>query len=178
LRRDIASEILFEIVYLGLAFALQSSLVGYLAVGPARPDLILGCTVYIALWRGPVHSTIAGFLTGLFQDLSFGGALGINALCKAVTCFLVSHASSHLFKERYWTQLVVLACSVLAHDLLYFLLLHPGSISAVGMSLLKISLGSALYTALVSPGYDYVMRKLFFRKEGVERETTVIPPQQ
>ncbi|KPJ61349.1 MAG: hypothetical protein AMJ46_01170 [Latescibacteria bacterium DG_63] len=178
MRRDIISEILFEIVYLGLAFVLQSSLVSHMAIGPARPDLILGCTVYIALWRGPVHSTVAGFLTGLFQDLSFGGGLGLNSLCKTITCFLVSHASSHLFKERYWTQLVVLAGSVLIHDLLYFMFLHPGSISAVGMSLLAISLGSALYTALVCPGYDYVMRKLFFRKEGVERETTVVPPQQ
>jgi rod shape-determining protein MreD len=177
LRRDIISEILFEVVYLGIAFALQSSLVSYVAIGPARPDLILGCAVYIALWRGPVHSTVAGFLIGLFQDLSFGGGLGLNSLCKAVTCFLVSHVSSHLFKERYWTQLVVLACAVLVHDLVYFVFLHPGSISAVGMSLLTVSLGSALYTALVCPAYDFVMRKLFFRKEGVERETTVVSPE-
>ncbi|UCF79317.1 MAG: rod shape-determining protein MreD [Candidatus Eiseniibacteriota bacterium] len=178
MRRELVSEILFETAYLGFAFVLQSSLVSYMAIGPARPDLILGCTVYIALWRGPVHSTVAGFVAGLLQDLSFGGGLGLNSLCKSVTAFLVSHVSSRIFKERYWTQLVVLGCSVLVHDLLYFVFLHPGSVTAVGLSLVTISLGSALYTVLVFPAYDFVMRKLFFRREGVERETTVVPPQQ
>lgn len=178
MRRETFSEILFEILYLGFAFLLQGSIMGYLAIGPVRPDLILGSIAYIALRRGPLHGTIVGFLVGLFQDLSFGGGLGLNSLSKSVIGFAAGRVSSGLYKERYWTQVVVLACSVVAHDLIYFAVLYPGNIRELALSILRVSLGSAVYTAVVCSGYDYLMQRVFSRRETVAHETPVIPPEQ
>lgn len=178
MRRDTLSDVLFEIIYFFFAFILQGSIVGYLAIGPVRPDLLLGSVAYIALRRGPVHGTVAGFIVGLFQDLSFGGGLGLNSFCKSVIGFAAGRASSGLYKEKYWTQIVVLTTSVLAHDLIYFAVLYPGNVRALVFSFLRISLGSAVYTAIACSGYDYLMQRIFSRRETVVRETPVVPPEQ
>lgn len=178
MRRDTLSDVLFEIIYLVFAFLLQGSIVGYLAIGPVRPDLILGSVTFIALRNGPFHATIAGFLVGLFQDLSFGGGLGLNSLCKSAIGFAAGRASSGLYKERYWTQIVVLACSVVVHDLIYFAVLYPGNIRDLALSILRVSIGSAVYTAFACSGYDYLMQRVFSRRETVARETPIVPPEQ
>ena len=178
MKRDTLSDVLFDIIYLVLAFLLQGSIIGYLAIGPVRPDLILGSVAYIALRRGPFHATIAGFLVGLFQDLSFGGGLGLNSFCKSVIAFATGRASSGLYKERYWTQIVVLTSSVVVHDLIYFAILYPGNIRGLALGILRISIGSAVYTALACSGYDYLMQRIFSRRETVVRETPVVPPEQ
>jgi rod shape-determining protein MreD len=178
LRRDSFSEVLFEILYLVFAFLLQGSIIGYLAIGPVRPDLILGSVAYIALRRGPFEATIAGFLVGLFQDLSFGGGLGLNSFCNSVIGFAAGRASSGLYKERYWTQVVVLACSVMVHDIIYFAVLYPGDMRDLALGILRVSIGSAVYTAVACSGYDYLMQRIFSRRETVTRETPVVPPEQ
>ncbi|MFH0778345.1 MAG: rod shape-determining protein MreD [Candidatus Eisenbacteria bacterium] len=178
MKADHISRTISEVVYVGIAFVLQSSIAGYVAIGAARPDLILGSLVYVSLSRRPLESTIFGFLVGLLQDLSFGGGFGLNSFCKCLTCFCVSYSSSRLFKERYWTQVIVIAVSVLFHDFVYFAFVFPGKFVAVAQSILRVSLGSGLYTALVSPGYDYLMSRVFYRREEATRETTVVPPEQ
>ncbi|MCX5800511.1 MAG: rod shape-determining protein MreD [Candidatus Eisenbacteria bacterium] len=178
MKKDNFSDIAYEIVYLVVAFLLQGSIVGFAAIGPVRPDLLLGSVTYIALRKGPFHATVAGFLVGLFQDLSFGGGLGLNSFCKSVIGFAAGRVSSGLYKERYWTQVVVITCSVVVHDLIYFAILHPGNIRELAFSILRVSIGSAVYTALVCSGYDYLMQRIFSRKETVVRETPVVPPEQ
>ncbi len=178
MRKEFAIRLLAETGYVALAFVLQASIVGYLSLGEMRADLILGSVVYIAIWRRPIHSTVAGFLTGLFQDLSFGGALGLNALCKCAVAFLVSHASQKMFKEKYWAQVVLLFSSVVLHDFLYFLFLYTGSISSIGLAILRVSLGAAVLTAAASPVYDFVVRRIFSLKEPEPREPVALPGEQ
>jgi len=177
-RKEFPLRLLAEVAYLLLAFVLQASIVGYLSLGEIRPDLILGALVYVAMARRPAHSTVAGFLTGLFQDLSFGGAIGINALCKCLIAFSVSLASQSMFKERLWTQVVLLFLAVLVHDLVYFSLLYTGNISNIGLAILRVSLGSAVLTAVASPVYDFVVRRVFSLKEPVRRESVGLPKEQ
>jgi rod shape-determining protein MreD len=178
LRKEVVLELLAEIGYLALAFVLQASVVGYLSIGEMKPDLILGALVYVAISRKPVHSTVAGFLVGVFQDLSFGGWLGLNALSKCIVAFSVSTLSRKVFKERYWTQLVLLFLAVLAHDAIYFIGLYPRSISSIGLAIIRVPLGSAVLTAAISPAYDFVIRRIFSLKGPVSREPAALPREQ
>ncbi len=178
MRKEVVLELLAEAGYLVLAFVLQASVVGYLSIGEIKADLILGALVYVSISKRPLHSTVAGFLVGMFQDLSFGGWIGVNAFSKCLVAFLVSHASRRTFKERYWTQLLLLFSTVMFHDIVYFGFLYRGSVSHIGPALLRVSLGSAVLTALVSPAYDFVMRRIFSLKGPVSRESVAVSREQ
>lgn len=178
MRKEVILELLAETGYLVLAFVLQASAVGYVTFGEIKADLILGALVYVAISRRPLHSTVAGFLVGLFQDLTFGGGIGLNAFSKCLVAFLVSHASRRVFKERYWTQLLLLFSTVIFHDLVYFVFLYPRSVSDIGPAIIRVSLGSAILTALVSPAYDFVIRRIFSLKGPISRESVAVPREQ
>lgn len=178
MRKEVVLELLAEAGYLLLAFVLQASVVGYLSVGEIKADLILGALVYVSISKRPLHSTIAGFLVGVLQDVSFGGWIGVNAFSKCLVAFLVSHVSRSTFKERYWTQLLLLFSTVVFHDIVYFCFLYRGSVSHIGPAILKVSFGSAVLTALVSPAYDFVMRRILSLKGPVSRESGSVPREQ
>ena len=72
----------------------------------------------------------------------------------------------------------MLACSVMFHDVIYFAVLYPGDIKDLALSVLRVSIGSAVYTAFVCSGYDYLMQRIFSRRETVARETPLVPPEQ
>lgn len=178
MRKEVVLELLAEAGYLVLAFVLQASVVSYLSVAEIKADLILGALVYVSISKRPMHSTIAGFLVGAFQDMSFGGWIGVNALSKCMVAFLVSHASRRTFKERYWTQLLLLFATVIVHDVVYFGFFYRGSVAQIGPALLKVSLGSAFLTALVYPAYDFVIRRIFSLKGPVSSESAAILREQ
>ncbi|MBN1505035.1 MAG: rod shape-determining protein MreD [Candidatus Eisenbacteria bacterium] len=178
MRKEVVVEILTEAGYLLLAFVLQASVVSYFAIGEMKADLILGALVYVSISKRPMHSTIVGFLVGVLQDMGFGGWIGINAFSKCLLALLVSHASRSTFKERYWTQLVLLLSTVMLHDLVYFGFLYGGGVSQIGSALLKVSVGSAVLTALVSPAYDFIIRRVFSLKGPVSRESVTLPREQ
>ena len=61
---------------------LQTTLLQYVSLGGARPDLFLICTLYLGLFRE--NGGKYGFLLGLLQDFSGGRFLGANALSKGL----------------------------------------------------------------------------------------------
>jgi rod shape-determining protein MreD len=75
----------------------QSSVVPSWSVGGVTPDLPLILTVLVALRRGPEAGCLVGFATGILQDATSGGLLGVQALSRALAGFAMG-----LLPGRLW----------------------------------------------------------------------------
>lgn len=67
-------------VLLLLAAVLEVSLISYVEIGEAHPELVLVLLVSLALLRGPVLGALAGFWAGLVLDTAWLGTLGLTSL--------------------------------------------------------------------------------------------------
>ena len=124
----LAIDILLSIVI----FVLQTTVVRFLAIQGIVPDIVLLWIITLAIRRGQITATIAGFLLGLALDLISGpdGVLGLSALTKTVAGFL----AGYFFNENKVLQtlggyqlLLITALVALIHNLLYFVVFLQGS---------------------------------------------------
>src|SRR5664279_1643117 len=146
---------------------LQTTLTQYLAVAGLSPDIALIWIVYLALRRGQITGTIAGFFVGLLLDLLSGndGMLGLAALSKTVGGF----TAGYFFNENKTVQtlgsyrfiLIILSVS-LVHNLIYFIIFLQGSGAHWWQAILLYGIPAALYTAAVGliPTFVFARRAL------------------
>ena len=156
---DIALTILFVL--------LQTTIAQYLAVAGLSPDIALIWIVYLALRRGQITGTIAGFFTGLVLDLLSGndGMLGLAALSMTAGGFM----AGYFFNENKTLQtlgsyrfiLIILSVS-LVHNLIYFIIFLQGSGAHWWQSILLYGIPAALYTAAFGliPTFVFARRAL------------------
>jgi rod shape-determining protein MreD len=70
-----------------LAAVLEVSLVSYLEIGEAHPEIVLVLLVSLALLRGPVLGAFGGFWAGLVLDTASLGTLGLASLLLTIAGF-------------------------------------------------------------------------------------------
>ena len=136
-----------SILFAYLALALQGTVVPYLGIGDARPDLPLIAVVLIALSRGAGTGTVAGFLIGLAQDLTNPGFLGLNALAKSLVGHGVGAVRGRFDAGTAPSCALVLAVAAVAHDVVYLTIHRRLVLSEIFLALATHTLPSALYTA-------------------------------
>lgn len=56
--------------------------------------------VFFALLNGPKEAPVYGFFCGLLEDLYLGRFIGMNALSKGLTAWVVGHLQGNVFKEN------------------------------------------------------------------------------
>ena len=133
----------------------HTTLTKFIVIGGIVPDVPLIAVVYLALRRGQVAGTVAGFGMGLALDLISGpdGMLGLSALAKTSAGFL----AGYFYNENKMNQtlgsyqfVVIVILASAAHNLLYFLVFLQGSGLSWTMTLLRYGLPTTLYTTAVS----------------------------
>jgi rod shape-determining protein MreD len=135
------------------ALAIQTSALLRLPGSSVKPDLLTAVVYYFARYVGAVPGTILGFLVGLLEDVSNPGTLGVAALAKSTVGFLTGRywAGRRIFKENRRAEAVTLFVAILLHDLIYLLFYTAGNplefLSLYG----RVSLPTALLTALFCP---------------------------
>ena len=117
-------KLVFLAMTLGGSVA-QASLASALSVAGVPPDLPMILTAFWALRRGPEAGCLAGFLAGLFQDVSGGGLVGVQALTKALAGFAMGLAVGRLWVENPLVQVPGLVLLTVTEGLLRFALLQP-----------------------------------------------------
>jgi rod shape-determining protein MreD len=149
-----------------LVLLVQTGIVRFLAVGGIIPDLLLLWIVTLAIRRGQIPATCAGFLLGFAQDLVSGdGMLGLTALTKTLAGFIAGYFynENKTFQTLGSYRLLLIAGLVsLVHDGLYFLLFLQGSgISWTG-SLLEYGVPTTLYTLAIAliPMFAFARKQL------------------
>lgn len=87
-------------------------------VGPGlRVDLSLMVVVYFSLFWGGERALVLGFLTGLGQDALSSEVLGLSALSKTLTAFVVHTVSRHVQVQSLMAQ-VLFTCLAVVVDTL------------------------------------------------------------
>lgn len=83
-----------------LAILLQSTIFSKYSIKGTVPDLVLIFVTFFALINGAKKGTLYGFLCGLLEDLVVGRTIGMNALAKGVTAYILGKLQGNVFKEN------------------------------------------------------------------------------
>lgn len=136
-----------------VALAVQTTSLLRLPFALGKPDLLLALVYYFARYEGSVPGALLGFLVGLLEDVSNPDTLGLGALSKCTVGFLTGRywAGRRVFKENWRAQMVTLFGAVVLHDAIYLLFYAGGQPLGVLSLLGRVTLPTALYTAVLCP---------------------------
>ena len=134
-----------HILWLALAFILQTTWVDSLEVWSIKPDLLLVAWSFIALRSGPVVGAYMGLGVGILQDIYLPAELGVNALAKSLIGAGLGYSHARMVADSIQVQAALVFGAVLCHDLIYYVGAgadRPFEVSSI--------LGRAAYTGLVN----------------------------
>ncbi|NOY76777.1 MAG: rod shape-determining protein MreD [Calditrichaeota bacterium] len=152
------------LIFFILSFLLQIGLVPFLEIKGIKPDLLLIFVIIFSLQRERFWGTLVGFFVGLIQDFFSTGFLGVFALAKTFSAFLVQTISEGSFEKggAYFGGLVFTIS--LFHDFL----VNWISVWGTGTSLVSVIIRSvipgAVYTTVVAVIVYELLPKGFFRQ--------------
>lgn len=164
-------------LWLGLiitaSVVLQSTVVSFLQVGNAHPDLLLMVTVSAALISGRTSGTSAGFCSGLLWDLLTAQFFGMYTLAKLLTGYTVGSFEKKVFKDNPLLPLVAIFMATIFHDIILYICAFMVGIETPFFLLIgKNVVPSAISNCLLMPFVYFGMfrfRKLIW---PLERHTT------
>jgi len=145
---------------------LQTTFVPFLSINGFLPDVLLIWVVYIAVTRGQMEATIAGFAVGLLQDAVAIQFFGLSALTKTLAGFV----AGYFFNENLTQQtlgsyrfLLIILLSSFVHNVVYFGVFLQGIQDALFSTMIEFSVAASLYTALmgVFPMFTFVRKYRF-----------------
>ena len=145
-------SLLVDIALAVAVLLVHTTIVPFIAIGDVVPDLPLLLVISIAIRRGQIPGTLAGFFIGLTLDLLSGGdgVMGLSALTKTVAGFLAGYFynENKTFQTLGGSQFpVIVLLAGAMHNVLYFVIFLQGSGFSWLWILLRYGLPALLYTA-------------------------------
>jgi rod shape-determining protein MreD len=142
--------LLFMIAMVSLV--LQTAVFNKLTLAGAKPDLLLITVVFFAFIKGARAGAGLGFFYGLLEDLAAGRFIGLNALAKAATGFLVGLTEGKIYKENLLAPgLLIIAASLINGLIVTVLLKITGIPVSFTESFWRILLPVAIYNLGIAP---------------------------
>lgn len=136
---------------LGLAFLLQTTMAGFLAIRGVQPDLALATVVSLGLLFGPEVGLLGGALVGLLLDVVFGRFVGLHLLTRGGVGLLIGLAEQRVFKESLLLPLMAgFVSSLLSEGATMLILAFFGWRMPVFEQLRTAVLPGALYNAVIT----------------------------
>lgn len=142
---------LFALLFF-VSVILQSTLFHFLKIGGVKPDLLLIIVILSAVMNGKKTGAGLGFAYGLMEDLIAGRYIGLQALTKMLTGYLIGLLERKIFSDNVLVPVVVGGLGTLIHSLLVFVslfLVGNFDIFSPG-NFLNYSLALCLYNLCVS----------------------------
>lgn len=141
--------VLFLLPFTAIFF--QSTIVNAYSIQNALPDLVLIFVVFYALMNQAGKSAVYGFLCGLLEDLFLGRFIGMNALAKGITGFILGKLQGHVFKENLLVGITAVLLGTIINSLLLFLLsIVVFEVFNINLNLVTTILLQGLYNVLLS----------------------------
>ncbi len=97
-----------------LAALLQVSVLWTIEVSNGHPDLLLVFVVVLALVRGPLLGSVAGFSAGLFLDVATFSTLGISSLLFTLAGYWSGRLGSIMTKSSPYPPLIAVGLATIA----------------------------------------------------------------
>jgi len=158
---------------LWLAVLLQATMLS--GLGLASPDLVLVAIVVVALLRGAIVGSIAGFMAGLLLDVTtLSPLLGVTSLILATTGYWIGRYGETTGRDRahapYLAVAVATVLAIFATVALFFLLQQPLSTQRMLFHALP---GRLVLDVLLTAPLFRATRRLLRRPGTLERTAEV-----
>lgn len=90
-----------------ISIFLQTTVFSSFSMKGNIPDLVLIFVVFFALLNGSArNAAVYGFLCGLLEDLYIGRFIGLNALSKGITAYIIGILEGRVFKENLFVGII------------------------------------------------------------------------
>ena len=132
-----------------VVFVFQVVLSHIISLGEASPDFILILLIVLVMHKKPVVAVVIGFFLGFLQDLGNASYLGMNALAKSLTGYVVARYASDLLPDSSLFKGLLILVSSLAGDIILLNIMSSFDQVSVLVAFFRYSLLSAVYTAVV-----------------------------
>lgn len=154
---------------------LQTTVMPFLHVGNARPDLLLMVTVSAGLIFGRTAGVVGGFFGGLLWDLLTAQFFGMHTLAKVITGYIVGCFEKKVFKDNLLLPLIAAFCATFMHEAILYLSARMLDIQAPFFSLIgRIIVPTAIYNCLAMPFVYFVILRYRHMIWWEERHKTEI----
>jgi rod shape-determining protein MreD len=150
--------VLRHVLYLVLAFVVQTTWLRHLEIAGVQPDLVLLTVVFVALLAGQTEAALLGFAIGLCQDAYSPQDLGLNALAKSLVGFAVGVGRGGLLADNVQVQVVVLVAAVFVHDMIFYVGSSSVSMAEAPFLMLRFGVGRAIYTGIIGILVAWLLR--------------------
>lgn len=169
--------VLYSIAIL-LACVIQTSPLFFAAGAGLHVDLTLLVVVYFSLFWGGYRALYLGFVTGLLQDALSSEVLGLNALSKSLTAFVVYMLSRNvqtgsLMAQGLFTSLAILLDTLTRLTMMGVLQSHTFSLPTVLSTLVQPALLGVPLMPCVCYGLEALAQGLRLRPEKGQDNATV-----
>jgi len=136
-----------------VAFLIHMTVLNYIEIAGAKPDLILMCVIFFAIFLGPAIGFETGLVAGLAQDLLTFDYFWVNTFILASAGLAAAIVSDNLFRESRATQFLLVFLSVCLSSSLHFFIFSAVSKNSnfnfYGFFLNSV-IPTAIYTTAVS----------------------------
>lgn len=132
-----------------LLLVAQVTVVNLLAIKGIRPDLLLIYLILLTFKEGRIAGTISGFFLGLTYDAYAADFIGLSALTKSATAFIVAYFPKEMMgRGFFYVGGVLLGCSFF-HDFIYSFIYSLGSQTNFINLVFRYVIFSSLYTTFL-----------------------------
>lgn len=140
-----------------LALFLQTNVFGALAWQETIPDILLIVVVFFAIFNGAQRGSIYGVCCGLLEDLYLGRFIGLNAVSKGITAYIIGRLQGNVFKENILVGVIGVLGGTLVNSFFIFIFSFSsfGSSQSIRFMVVSILWQLAYNTIVAVPLYNW-----------------------
>ncbi len=152
------------LILIVVCFLIQTTMLGRIAIGQIKPNLLLILCVCMGLMRGRKRGLWTGFAAGLLIDLFFGAVFGFYALVYMYVGYFSGYAHMIYYDDDIKVPLGMTACADLVYNLAVYCLqfLLRGRVN-LQVYLFRIILPEVFYTTILALIVYYPIRSYVYR---------------
>lgn len=147
-------------IMLIFSYILQSTVLDYIQIWGAKPNLMIILTVYFALLRGSFEGGLVGLFGGILIDMLAGKVFGIYSLTGLYTGIAVGYYNKQFFKDNIFVLLFFMFIFTFFYEFLFYLMNYfIWGETRIVFVLKKVILPESIYNCILSiPIYGLVMK--------------------
>ena len=150
-----------------IALLAQTSPLLFTVGSGLRVDLTLLVVVYFSLFWGGERALVMGFLTGLCHDALSSEVLGLSALSKSLTAFVVHTLSRNVQVQSLIAQVLFTALAVAVDTLVRLVVMVVFQLHTLALPVvLSTFVQQLLLSVLLAPCVCYVLQRAVKQGHG------------
>ncbi len=154
--------VVIVISFMGLI--LQSSFFDYFSLLGVKPDIVLTCLVFYAIFKGPLKGGILGGVMGLLEDLFIGQFVGFMLPLRILLGIGVGYFGKNIYKESIIIPMLILFSATFLSNAFQWLFISITKNYISWMYLIKVSILQGAYNMIFIPFFYLIKRKVLSKE--------------